>query len=190
MCRYYKGNERSQRLPQLWWKNRQFLQSCTVIELRPYVFEAEIRLWHWKWCLYPSSRVSIDLVTITRKASVTILPVLDPLMHVLCLDWGPEGLTRWCNSDRRQDEWAIWVLERCPVTDVGPTVQPEVETGVSVKPSTTHQIDPQGKQRVYIACKKKVSEVPRGYCKRTYSHRVVKCRRDQRPRWNKQLIIT
>ena len=40
----------------------------------------------------------------------------------------PEGLTRWRNSDRRQGEGAIRVLGRSPVTDVFPTIQPEVET--------------------------------------------------------------
>ena len=47
---------------------------------------------------------------------------------ICLLGLGSEGLTRWRNPDRRQGERAIRVLGRCPVTDVVPTVQPEVET--------------------------------------------------------------
>ena len=53
---------------------------------------------------------------------------------------------------------------------------------MKVKPSMTYQIDSQGKHRVHIACKKKVSEVPLDNCKHTFSHRVVDCHRDLSPR--------
>ena len=52
---------------------------------------------------------------------------------------------------------------------------------MKVKPLVTHQIDSHGKHRVYIACKRKVSDVTTGHREHTFSHREVNCQRDHRP---------
>ena len=146
---YYKGNERSQRLPRLWWKDRKFLPkvvwwSCYDPTCSRPRFDFGIE----KWCLYPSARVSMDLVARKVKRILSYQFWTFEYMPQICSvhrwmgsnsgqwqryrfvwigTWRPHFVVQ-CNSDRRQGEWAIRVLERCPVTNVGPTIQPEVET--------------------------------------------------------------
>ena len=113
-------------------------QSYAMIVRRSYVFETEIRLWHWE--VMP---VSFSLSKYRSGREKSKAQRSHQFWTLEC--WlGPEDLIWWHNSDWRQGEWATRVLGPCPTTNKVPTVQPEVETVVKPPCDTPNRLTRQG----------------------------------------------